>query len=89
MRAFAADQGFQLGRALTPREFASALEGRFGVEASTFGRALERSAYGVPGARDDAALAAETTGLVRALRSALGPRRRLRGVLSRRSVRTP
>jgi len=89
VRAFAADQGFQLGRALTPREFASALEGRFGVEASTFGRALERSAYGAPGARDDAALAAETTGLVRALRSALGPRRRLRGALSLRSVRTP
>jgi len=85
VRAFAADQGFELGRALTPREFASALEGRFGVDAAPFGAALERAAYGLPGARDETALAAETAGLLRALRSSLGPVRRLRGALSLRT----
>jgi transglutaminase-like putative cysteine protease len=87
VRAFASDQGFELGRALTPREFAAALQGRFGVEAASFGQALERSAYGLPGAGDDAALAAETTRLLRALRSALGPRCRLRGVFSLSAAR--
>jgi uncharacterized protein (DUF58 family)/transglutaminase-like putative cysteine protease len=85
VRAFAADQGFELGRALTPREFASALEGRFGVDAAPFGAALERAAYGLPGAGDETALAAETADLLRALRRSLGPVRRLRGALSLRT----
>ena len=40
--------------------------GRFGVPGDGFAAALERAAY-APGARDDAALAAETAGLLRAL----------------------
>jgi hypothetical protein len=86
VRAFAADQGVALGSALTPRELARVIERRFGVGAESFADALERSAYGRPSARDDAALASETSGLLRALRSALGRRRRLRGVLSPRGL---
>jgi transglutaminase-like putative cysteine protease len=87
VRAFAADQGLELGRALTPRELAAAVERRFGVDAAPFGRALERSAYGLPGAADDGALAAETAGLLRALRGALGPGRRLCGALGLSAAR--
>ena len=88
VRAFAADQGFQLGRALTPREFASALEGRFGVEAR---RSAGRSNAPPTGSR-----VRGTTPRWRQRRPGLcAPcaarwgRRRLRGVLSLRSVRTP
>jgi hypothetical protein len=86
VRAFAADQGVLLGPALTPRELAGVLERRFGVGAASFAGALERSAYGPPSARDDAALASATSGLLRSLRAARGRRRRLRGLLSGRSL---
>jgi hypothetical protein len=86
VRAFAADQGVLLGPALTPRELAGALERRFGVGAGSFAGALERSAYGPPSARDDAALASATSGLLRSLRAAVGRRRRLRGLLCGRSL---
>jgi transglutaminase-like putative cysteine protease/uncharacterized protein (DUF58 family) len=87
VRAFAADQGVELAPALTPRELAAALEHRFGVRADAFAGALERCAYAPPGSRDDAGLAAETAGLLRALRTALGRARRLRGAFSISAVR--
>jgi transglutaminase-like putative cysteine protease len=85
VRAFAADQGLALNPALTPREFAAAVEGRFAVEAGSFRAALERSAY-APGAGDEAGLAAATDGLLRAVRGSLSRTSRLRGLLSPRGV---
>ena len=82
--AYAADQGLQLGEALTPRELAVALERRFGVAGGGFASALERSAYAAPGSGGDAALERETAGLLRSLRGSLGPARRLRGAFSLR-----
>jgi transglutaminase-like putative cysteine protease len=84
VRAFAADQGVELGPALTPRELGRAVECRFGVEAGSFAAALERSAYAPLRERDDAALGAETERLLRALRAAVGRTRRLRGLFSLR-----
>ena len=84
--AFAADQGIELSPALTPRELGAVLGERFGVDASAFAAALERSAYAAPAAETAALLSAETTGLLRALRTALGPLRRLRGAFSLRSL---
>jgi hypothetical protein len=86
VRAFSADQDLDLAPSLTPRELAAVVEQRFGVAAGSFARALERTAYGRPSARDDDALADETAGLLRALRRAIGWPRRLRGALSPRSV---
>jgi hypothetical protein len=83
--SFAADQGLELGAALTPRELGTALEQRFGVPAEGFASALERSAYAAPGA-GDSGLAAETDRLLDALRAVLGRARRLRGAFSPRSV---
>jgi uncharacterized protein (DUF58 family)/transglutaminase-like putative cysteine protease len=87
VRAFAADQDVELGPALTPRELAGAVERRFGVGTEAFAAALERSAYGRPGGRDDVALTHETNGLLRALRRAIGRRRRLRGLFSVSALR--
>ena len=87
MRAFAADQDVELSSALTPREFAAAVGRRFAVEAAPFAAALERSAYAPPSARNAQALSAETDGLLRELRAAVGRRRRLLGLLSSRSVK--
>ena len=84
--AFAADQGIDLSPALTPREVGAVLAERFGVEAGGFAAALERSAYAAPAAENAALLSAETNALLRALRTALGPLRRLRGAFSMRSV---
>jgi Transglutaminase-like superfamily len=86
VRAFAADQDVELEPSLTPRELAAVVERRFGVAAGPFALALERFAYGRPGSEDDAALAAETGRLLRALRSALGRTHRLRGAVSPRSI---
>ena len=83
---FAADQGVELGSALTPRELARALERQFGVDGGAFATALERAAYGPPGAGDEAGLEQETARLLRALRASLGRARRLRGVFSARAL---
>lgn len=85
VRSFAADQGLELNPALTPRELAVALEDRFGVSAERFAAALERSAYGPPGARDAPDLTAETDRLLSALRGSLGRAPRLLGAFSPRS----
>jgi transglutaminase-like putative cysteine protease len=87
VRAFAADQGVELSSALTPREFAAAFGRGFAVEAAPFASALERSAYAPPSARNAETLSDETDGLLREVRAALGRRRRLRGLLSPRSVK--
>jgi len=84
--AFAADQGVELPPALTPRELADVLAERFGVQADAFAAALERSAYAPPDAGSAAALRAETSALLCALRSALKPASRLRGAFSARSL---
>jgi hypothetical protein len=86
VRTFTADQGLELAPSLTPRELAAALEGRFGVQAEGFAEALERAAYAAPDAQDEAALAVETDGLLRALRAALGRPRRVRGAFSPRAI---
>jgi hypothetical protein len=85
--SFAADQGIDLAPALTPRELGAALDRHFGVDGSAFAGALERAAYGRPGAHDERALEHETALVLRALRAALGRPRRLRGALSLRAVR--
>jgi uncharacterized protein (DUF58 family)/transglutaminase-like putative cysteine protease len=87
--SYAADQGIELAPALTPRELGAALERHFGVDGGAFAGALERAAYGRPGARDDRALEHETALVLRALRAALGRPRRLRGALSLRAWRGP
>lgn len=84
--AYAADQGLELGAALTPRELAGALERRFGVAGGAFASALERSAYAAPDGDAGAGLEQETAGLLRALRSSLGLPRRLRGAFSLRGL---
>ncbi len=85
--AFVADQGAELGPSLTPREFAGALERRFGVPAEGFASALERLAYAAPEANGRAGLERETAGLLAALRASLGRRRRLRGAFALRGLR--
>jgi protein-glutamine gamma-glutamyltransferase len=84
--AFLADQGWELGPALTPRELAATIGRRYSVEASGFAAALERAAYAPAAPGDAARLARQTDALLRDLRRALGRARRLRGLVSPASV---
>jgi hypothetical protein len=86
--AFLADQGIDAPPSATPRELGVELERHFLVDAKPFARELAAARFGRP---DDARAAVrrarrELRGLHKAMRSQLGFWRRLRGVVSLRSL---
>jgi protein-glutamine gamma-glutamyltransferase len=83
------DQGVTVRTGASLRELAGQLESRLGVSARAFATTFARARYGPPdGAVEAAADARRELRLVlRALRSQLSPRRRLRGYLALRSLR--
>jgi protein-glutamine gamma-glutamyltransferase len=83
------DQGVTVRPGASVRELAGTVESRLGVSARAFATAFARARYGPPeGAVEAVADARRELRLVlRALRSQLSPRRRLRGYLALRSLR--
>jgi protein-glutamine gamma-glutamyltransferase len=83
------DQGVEVAPRATARNLADVVESRLGVSARALAAAVTRARYGPPGgAREAARDARRELRLVRrALRAALPPRRRLRGLLALQSLR--
>jgi transglutaminase-like putative cysteine protease len=82
------DQGLDVPPSATAGELAALVEGWCGVDATAFAAAVEQARFGPPGRAGEAAVAARTDlrRLKRSLRRAVGPLRRLRGLVSLRSL---
>ena len=85
---FLADQGVRIGTSAGPADLAASLRERFEVDGDAFARALAAARYGPPEqARAGAARSREELRTVEAqIRSRIGTPRRLRGLVSLRSL---
>jgi hypothetical protein len=85
---FLADQGIALRSSAAPLELAAELRARLAVDAEPFATAFAAARFGPPAQADAAASRArrELAGLRTQLRSSLGPLRRVRGLVSLRSL---
>ena len=85
---FLTDQRIPVARSATARELGRTVERELAIEAEPFVRAVSSARYGPPGASAEAARLArrELRALRRRLRRGLGSGRRVRGLLSLRSL---
>jgi hypothetical protein len=88
LRDFLADQGVRVESSLTPEELAALLRAQFEVDGAPFASALAAARFGPPGAAPAEAARArsELARLLAQVRRRLGVMRRVRGLVSLRSL---